>query len=631
MGLAAMIDLNEVGAHVVSAGQVRFGVYLPEITAVKGYSVIVRVIHEKDQFTPEIPPRDFALTFDPGHALGLWSRTVDVAGSPRGDGNFGLPGRYFYRYRLLRQSPGQAQPIVVTSFFTDPFAREAGPAKLAAFTLDERMQAPAPFAFADGGFTVPPLDDLVVYELQVAEFYSTFDDIVAQLDYLAGLGVNVLELMPVTDFPQVFDWGYGPLHFFAPEDRWGGPPGLKRLVSACHARGMAVILDVVYQHCSADFAYVQVYRDSGESGPMGNFPDGEFGPQFTYADQPFTQDYVRTANRNWLEDYHIDGFRYDNVKGFFSGPVGPDYANIAFQTYNDSANISRFKDAAGYRRIIQVAEYIDATPQTILVDTFSNATWQDNLLNHANDMARFEFVDDDFAHLLDPSFLRYPARRDFGGVQGPVAPFQYVESHDHSDFICSFGLIGGGENILLGDRSRFYKTQPYAIALYTCQGIPMLWQGQEFGENYVLPGSGTTRIQIRRDVHWEYFYDDIGQALIRIYRRLGRLRRACRALRSRESFYFNTSSNLGGRAIAYRRRASATTTEPEQVALIFLNFSDSQRTLSVPFPVPGTYREMLDDDVRRQEIRVTNAGEVHDVTIPSNYGQIYITPVLAPI
>jgi len=243
-------------------------------------------------------------------------------------------------------------------------------------------------------------------------------------------------------------------------------------------------------------------------------------------------------------------------------------------------------------------------------------------------------VDDDFAHLLDPSFLRYPASRDFGGVQGPVAPFQYVESHDHSDFIGSFGLIGGGENILLGDRRRFYKTQPYAIALYTCQGIPMLWQGQEFAENYVLPGSGTTRIQIRRDLHWEYFYDDIGQALIRIYRRLGRLRRACRALRSRESFYFNTNSNLGGGAIAYRRRASPTATEPEQVALVFLNFSDSQRTLSVPFPIPGMYREMLDDDVRRpnhQEIQVTNAGEVHDVTIPSNYGQIFITPVLAPV
>ena len=67
---------------------------------------------------------------------------------------------------------------------------------------------------------------MVVYELQVQEFYSTFDAVIPQLDYLAGLGVNVIELMPVTDFPQVFDWGYGPLHFFAPEDRWGGSDGL---------------------------------------------------------------------------------------------------------------------------------------------------------------------------------------------------------------------------------------------------------------------------------------------------------------------------------------------------------------------------------------------------------------------
>src|SRR5262249_8122890 len=196
------------------------------------------------------------------------------------------------------------------------------------------------------------------------------------------------------------------------------------------------------------------------------------------------------------------------------------------------------------------------------------------------------------------------------------------------------GLIGGGENILLGDRRRFYKTQPYAIALYTCQGIPMLWQGQEFAENYVLPGSGTTRIQIRRDVHWEYFYDDIGAALIRVYRRLGRLRRACRALRSRDSFYFNANSNLNARAIAYRRRASATTTEPEQVVMVFLNFSDFAQSLSVPFPIAGTYREMLDDDTRGSnhlDIQVTSANEFHTVQIPSNYGQVYVTPVLAPL
>src|SRR5262249_36613562 len=158
--------------------------------------------------------------------------------------------------------------------------------------------------------------------------------------------------------------------------------------------------------------------------------------------------------------------------------------------------------------------------------------------------------------------------------------------------------------------------------------------GQEFGENYVLPGSGTTRIQIRRDVHWDYFYDDIGRALIRVYRRLGRLRRACRALRSRDSFYFNANSNLGAGAIAYQRRPAATATDPQHVALIFVNFSDSEQTLSVPFPITGTYREMLDDDQRgaaHREIQVVGSGEIHNVTIPSNYGRIYVTPVLPPL
>jgi 1,4-alpha-glucan branching enzyme len=625
-----MIDLTEVGAHVDATGNVTFGVYLPEITAAKGYAVIVRVIHEMDQFTPEIPPQDFLLQFDSTHELGLWSATIPLPTLGGGEGHFGAPGQYLYRYRLLRQQGGQQK--VVTSFFTDPFAREAGPAKLAAFTLDDPATPSTPFAFTDASFQVPALDDLVVYELQVGEFYSTFEGVVERLDYLQGLGVNCLELMPVTAVPQVFDWGYGPLHFFAPEDTWGGPDGLKKLVNACHVRGMAVILDVVYQHVSEDFAYCRVYRDSGESGPMGPFPNGDFGPVFTYQGHPFTQEYMRVANRHWLTEYHVDGFRYDNVKGFFSGPLGADYANVAFQTYQDCLTITRFTDPGGFRRVIQCAEFIDEHPEVILRETFSNCTWQDNLLNHAADVAKGAPLDDQFAHLLDPRFLGYPDSRDFDGVQGPVAPFQYIDTHDHSYFLSNFGLAPSHPgDFPLGNRDRFYKLQPYAIALYTCQGIPMLWQGQEFAENYVLTGEGTSRIAIRRSMHWEYFYDEQGQELIRVYRRLGRLRRACRALRSRESFYFNQASDLSGGAIAYSRRAAATDTQPSQVAMVLLNFSDSDRTLSVPFPEPGTYREMLDDDRRASPLQVTvnTADEVHAVRIPSNYGQIFMLPAFA--
>jgi maltooligosyltrehalose trehalohydrolase len=383
-----VIDLNEVGAHVAGAGNVRFGIYLPQLTAAKGYLVVVRVIHEADQFTPDILPRDFPLSFDPDHPLGLWSATVNLSSQPAAVGHFGSPGRYLYRYRLLQQQ-GTGQRVV-TSFFTDPFARDAGPAGLAAFRLQDPAHPVQPFVFTDTAYRTPALDDLVVYELQVEEFNSTFDGVVRRLDYLQGLGVNCLELMPVTDVPVIFDWGYGPLHYFAPEERWGGPAGLKRLVDACHARGMAVILDVVYQHVS-------------ETGPMGSFPNGDFGPVMTFQGCPFTQQFVRAANLHWLQEYHVDGFRYDNVTGYFSGPTGADYANVVFQTYQDALTIPRFEDPAGFRRIIQCAEFIAANPQIILQQTYSNCTWQDNLLNKAADTATWHYMDDDFAHRFSTS------------------------------------------------------------------------------------------------------------------------------------------------------------------------------------------------------------------------------------
>ena len=227
-GWTEMINLSEVGAHVGAAGKVRFGVFLPEITAAKNYSVEVRIIHELDQFTPEIPPKSFSLKFDPAHPLGLWSATVDLPA------NGGIPRELRNAWSLflpLPSAPPRARRRTADNrdlTLHRPLRQGGWPGGLASFTIDDPASPTPPFSFEDGGFQVPSLDDMVVYELQVQEFYSTFDAVIPQLDYLAGLGVNVIELMPVTDFPQVFDWGYGPLHFFAPEDRWGGSDGLKR-------------------------------------------------------------------------------------------------------------------------------------------------------------------------------------------------------------------------------------------------------------------------------------------------------------------------------------------------------------------------------------------------------------------
>jgi 1,4-alpha-glucan branching enzyme len=648
-----MINLSEVGAHTNPAGglTIHLGIYLPNITPAKGYILVVRIIHEKDQFTIEIPAKNFLLTFDETHPLGLWSATIDLAAHLDADGNFGTPGKYLYRYTLLQQTNNPSNPLtltlsdplqpqqheltanVVTPFIPDPFATDTGIGKLSAFTVSNTP--PSPFTWTDNNYKTPELDDLIVYELQVEEFASTFDGVVQRLDYLSGLGVNALELMPITTVPQIFDWGYGPLHFFAPEDRWGGLDGLKRLVDACHARGIAVIVDVVYQHVSDDFAYNRVYRDSGEVGPMGTFPYGPYGAQTTFHNMPFTLDYFRTSNAYWLNECHVDGLRYDNVAGYYDGATGEAYAALVYNTYQDSLPIARFQSVggtSGYSRIIQCAEYLD-NPPAILRDTYSNATWQDALLNKAEDMAQRRYVDDNFVHLLDPNYSGYPATRDFNGIQAPVAPFQYLNSHDHEYLIDSFGKapgIGGLGDVEFGIRANVAKLQPFAIALYTCQGIPMLWQGEEIVENYTLPSGGNARISFRRSMHWEYFYDQYGQELVRLYRILGRLRRNTRALRSRQSFYFNQQSNTSTGIVAYQRHAPATATEPEQYALIYLNFSDTPQSIAIPFPKAGTYREMIDDGVRTPshlDITVTRDGDVVPLPqpVPSNYGYIFVS------
>jgi maltooligosyltrehalose trehalohydrolase len=626
--MAASIDRREVGVHV-EGKTARFGVYLPGISAAAGFTVNVRIIHADDQFVPEIAPRSHALGFNATHALGLWSLTVDLAKDAGGPGNFGKNGQYLYRYELTRNG------AEVTRVFLDPFAVENGPGLLAAFTVG----ASKAFQWTDQAYRTPPLDELIIYETDVAEFYGTFDGVIARLDYLEGLGVNCLELMPITPVKHEFDWGYGPIGYFAPEDYLGGPTGLKRLVDAAHARNIAVVLDVVYGHSDgAAFAYARVYDDTSLPNPMMQTPNRDgFGRGFDHTKE-LTQQYCLEANRHWLEEFHVDGFRYDNVPGFYDRNPLTKYGTLAFNTYKLSRGIARFQDPGGFSRILQIAEDLD-NPRDILRNTFSNATWQDSLLGKVENMAQNGgYVDDDFAHLLDPGFGPdpFPDTKDAtpaGDSPFPVAPIQYLNSHDHSWLITQFGLeppLAPSDPIRFGDRDRFFKLQPHAIALLASKGVPMLWEGEEFAENYTVANEGALRISVLRGMHWEYFYDENGQTLVKVYRRMGKLRRALPCLRSRDFFYYNNQSRPRDGLIAFRRRAPGVGGAPDQIALVVLNFSDGSRSITLPAPVAGTYRELLDRKNRgaagELERVAAAAGASITIDVPSNYGQVFVTP-----
>lgn len=176
---------------------------------------------------------------------------------------------------------------------------------------------PTSFPWTDLSWRDLPLKDFIIYELHVGTFSreGTFDAIIPHLSYLQRtVGITAIELMPVAQFPGHRNWGYDGVFLFAPQSTYGGPEGLKRLVDACHARGLAVILDVVYNHL----------------GPEGNYL-ADFGPYFTDRyrtpwgsainyDGPQSEEvrhYILSNALYWATEYHIDALRLDAIHGMY--------------------------------------------------------------------------------------------------------------------------------------------------------------------------------------------------------------------------------------------------------------------------------------------------------------------------
>ena len=169
------------------------------------------------------------------------------------------------------------------------------------------------FAWEDGDWYGRPWNEAVIYELHVGSFTpeGTFSGVVGRLDYLVELGVTAIELMPIGDFPGLRNWGYDGVLPFAPDRRYGRPEDLKRLVQAAHARGLMVLLDVVYNHFGPEGNYLHAYAASFFNaehqtpwGPAINFD----GP----GSWPVRDFFIHNA-LFWLEEYHFDGLRLDAI------------------------------------------------------------------------------------------------------------------------------------------------------------------------------------------------------------------------------------------------------------------------------------------------------------------------------
>lgn len=252
---------------------------------------------------------------------------------------------------------------------------------------------------------------------------------------------------------------------------------------------------------------------------MGNFAKDYFG-ESTDFNRHITQDFFFTVNHHLLNDCHVDGFRYDCVPNYWDGPMGNGYSNMVYETYQlvkskgSADHWQRFFSGDGSINIIQCAEQLE-DPVGVLHGSYSNCTWQNETYGSGKAVAHGS-VDELTALGFRSGLSGYPQEATANGDTIAKTALQYFENYDHERFLCNFGINLSDNDLLKeGIRDRWAKLQPYLICLFTSCGVPMLWQGQELGENYFLPDSGMGRVALYRPVRWDYFYDPTGRSVIR--------------------------------------------------------------------------------------------------------------------
>ncbi|HLJ97403.1 MAG TPA: alpha-amylase family glycosyl hydrolase [Gemmataceae bacterium] len=623
------LPLNLLGAREISPSILSFGIFLPGVDPAQGYAVSVKIIHETDQYLQSVPPVMItqAHSVDPTYG-DYWSSQINLSQTapPARASAFGKPGLYVYRYVIHSPKHGDLD------FIIDPFARESGVGELSAITVGGK---PYTFSATETSWKTPALKNVILYELMISEFGNDIDGTIAHLPYLADLGINCIEIMPVSNVENTIDWGYDPIGYFSLAPRFGKLTDFQRLVDVAHQNGIAVIVDSVYGHTADDFPYAQLYNAlAGDLanpfiGPFALPSNQKYGQSTCFA-KKLTQDFFYSVNRYWLETFHVDGFRFDDVPEYWDGPIGQGYANLAYSTYQfikskagTTDHFQRFFDTGGDVHLIQIAEYLPAPPD-ILYGSYSTGTWQDGTLGAA--VACAAGAGGAIEQLgLQLGLNGYPESVTANGETLPKTALQYIENHDHKRFICNFGVVPVdrdpsdiAQDVLLqtGDRNgKWFKVQPYLIALLTAKGTPMLSAGQEFCEDYYVPDTGYGRVMLFRPMQWNYFYDGIGQAIVQLVRKLTKIRLAGAEFQGGAHFFYNDNERFNSKGLLAFSRQSGTA-----FSLVVVNFTDQTQTTSFAFPFGGTYVEKLDG---QQNLTNVAANAEQPISVPSNYGCIW--------
>src|SRR4051812_8389506 len=327
-------------------------------------------------------------------------------------------------------------------------------------------------------FEPPPLDELVVYELHVGTFTreGTFDSAIEKLAGLAELGVNAIELMPVAEFPGRRGWGYDGVYLSAAQSSYGGPEALQRFVEAAHGQGIAVVLDVVYNHLGASGvkameAFGPYFTDKYETfwGKAINYDDEWSDP---------VREWVCQSAVGWIRDFGVDGLRLDAIHAIFDSRPEHIVAEVARRVHEHDANALVIAESGmNDPKVVRSPEVGGWGCDAVWADDFHHALRVLLTGDRAGYYEEFGAVADvakamHRPHVHDGSYSTFRRRR-FGAPADDVAPERFVV------FSANHDQVG---NRAFGDRLP-PETRPLAaLCTLLAPFTPMLFQGEEYGE-----------------------------------------------------------------------------------------------------------------------------------------------------
>ncbi|WP_418511006.1 alpha-amylase family glycosyl hydrolase [Corallibacter sp.] len=566
------------------------------------------------------------------------------------------PGEaYTYQYWLYDNNPVNGSPnevktadpfsTLVLSPDDDPWIPSSSYPNLPTYPLGQKREVTvletgqSEYNWQVTNFEKPKKEDLIIYEALIRDFDEdrNFQDLIDRIDYFKDLNINAIQLMPVMEFEGNESWGYNTSFHMALDKFYGTKDKFKELVDVCHQNGIAIILDIALNHAFGRNPMVRMWMDDpdgdGWGGPSSENPyfnqtarhSYNVGNDFNHQ-QPMTQYYVQRVVQHWIEEFNIDGFRWDLTKGFTQNCSGSDEG--CTNSYQQD-RVDILKSYADYSWSLDETHYVifehlgtDAEEQE----------WANYRINDAvsKGIMMWGIMNHDYNELT----MGYPANINRMGhnSRGFNAPrlVGYAESHDEERLMY--------KNLLYGNSSGSYDVTNLETALQrmsalgavtlTIPGPKMIWHFGELGmENSIFTcndgsvndSSGTDgdcKLDTKPQPQWvNNWTQDANRS--QIYNDWARLNDLKINEAVFEGNYTINSGNLTPRI--YIWNDALPSTELKNV-VILANFDITAQNITPDFPYTGTWYDLM-DETGNTSINVSNTSTA--INIPAGSFRIY--------